>query len=265
MNSILYRSDNNVDDNNYKIAFLLIFFLIFKIFYTGIYPFINGNGNLYLIFKPLIIYLIYYIVLIIFNRKNNSYYIVLSLIISFIIPIDTPLYVFIIGSIVGNIISFLCKNKISSVVISYLLITVYLFNIDIYTGIFKYIYLFLIFISFIYLITNKLVKTRVLFISFILILMINIISNNFIFDISMFCLLFVVSDNRYTPVTGYSQVISSILFGVFIYIFRYILELNYYFFLSILLQELLSIIINYCNIKLYDNKVINHLFALHKI
>ena len=63
-NIILFRSNNDIEKDNYKVVFLLIIFLIFKIFYVGIYPIIHGNYNLYLVFKPIIIYFIYYLIFI---------------------------------------------------------------------------------------------------------------------------------------------------------------------------------------------------------
>lgn len=248
MNNILFRSNNSVDKDNYKIISLLTIFLIFKIFYVGIYPFINGYGNLYLVFSPLIIYFIYYFILIIINKKSDSYYIVLSLIISFVIPSGISLYVFILGSVIGNIISYIFKNRISSVVITLLLITIYLSNnyiMDSYNGIFYYIYILQCTISYLYLFFNKLVKPKVLLFSFMSIIIINIITNNYIFDISLFCLLFVVSDNRYSPITKYGQILGGFFFGLFIYVFKYIFNIDYYLSLGIFLYEIVSNIINF--------------------
>ena len=255
MNRILFRSSNSINNNNYKIIMLLILFLILKIFYAGIYPFILGNGNLYLIFKPLILYFIYYLILNIISRKNDSYYIISSLIISFIIPISIPIVIFIISSILGIIISHIFKYKINSVVITGLLISLYFNQYTTYKGIFLSIYLLLITISSLYLIINKLVKTKTLLSSFVCILIINIISNDFTFDITLFCLLFIISDNKYSPITKYSQILGGVLFSINILLFKYILNLDYYLFLSIFTYELLSIVINYFNITLYNNKI----------
>ncbi len=269
MNNTFFRSGNDVDKDNYKIVFLLLLFLLFRIFYIGIYPFINGEGNLYLVFKPVIFYIIYYLILMLFNKKNDSYYIVSSLIISFIVPINISLYVFIIGSIIGVFIDYISKNRINNVTITLLLITIYLsinnnYIIDIYSGIFIYIYILLLFISLIYLNMNKLIKTRLFLISLINIILITIINNNFIFDIVIFCLLFIVSDNRYSPITKYGQLLGGIIFCIFIYIFKYIFELEYFLYLSIFSYELLSIAIDYFSVKLCDNKVISFLFSFHK-
>ncbi len=265
MNSILFRSNNDIDKDNYKIISLLILFLIFKIFYIGIYSFIMGaTCNLYLIFKPLIIYFIYYFVLILINKRNDSYYLLSSLLISFIIPSNTSLFLFIICSIIGNIISYLFKNKISNVIITSLLISFYLSNnyiIDSYAGIFYYIYILLCIISFIYLYFNRLVKRNVLILSFIILLLIHIIINISLFDITLFCLLFIVSDNRYSPLTKYGEVLGSIIFGIFMYIFRFAFNINNYLYLSILLYEVLSIFINYFSLKLSNNKIIKLLFS----
>ena len=106
MNNLLLRSGNDKEKDNYKIILLLIIFLLFRIFY-------NFNNGLYIIFKPILFYIIYYGILFLFNKKNDSYYIILSLIISFLVPINTSLYIFIIGSIIGNIISYIFKNKIN--------------------------------------------------------------------------------------------------------------------------------------------------------
>jgi len=264
MSNILFRSNNDVVKDNYRVISLLTLFIIFKIFYTGIYSFINGNGNLYLIFKSLIIYFIYYFILIIFNRKNDNYYLISSLIISFIIPINTPLHLFIVCSFIGNIISYIIKNKINSVVITSLLISLFLSNnymMDSYTGIFYYIYLGQCTISFIYLYFNKLVKIRVLLLSLISMMIINIINNIYIFDISLFCILFIVSDNRYSPLTKYGEVIGGIIFGIFIYILGFVFNINYYLYLSIFLYEGISFIFNYFSVKFYDKKIFKLLFS----
>lgn len=265
MNNILFRSKNDVEVDNYKILVLLTMFLIFKIFYTGIYPFVNGNGNLYFIFKPIIFYFIYYLILVIFNKKNDNYYIVSSLIISFIIPINTSIYIFIISSIIGNIISYIFNNKINNVIITSLLISLYLslFNnyiIDNYTGIFCYVYIFLCVFSFVYLYINKLIKTKLLLLSLFGTLIISFVNNSFIFDITLFCLLFVVVDNRYSPVTKYGQIILGILFGFLIFVFRDVFELSYYLFLVILIYEILSFGINYLGVSLYGSKLSKFIF-----
>lgn len=254
MNSILFSSNNDIDKDNYKVISLLVVFIIFKIFYIGIVPFINSNGNLYLIFKPLVIYFIYFVILVIFNKKNDSYYLLSSLIISFIIPSNISLYLFILCSIIGNIISYIFKNKLNGVIITSLLISLYLSNnyiIDTYTGIYYYIYLLLCTISFIYLYFNKLVKRKVLILSFIIIILIHIINNNYLFDIILFCILFILSDNRYSPLTENGEVIGSIIFGIFTYVF----STNYYLYLSIFLYEVISLFINYLSIRLYDIKI----------
>ena len=252
-NIILFRSNNDIEKDNYKVVFLLIIFLIFKIFYVGIYPIIHGNDNLYLVFKPIIIYFIYYLILILFNKKNDSYYIVLSLIMSFIVPIDTPLYVFIIGSIIGNIINYIFKDNVSGPVCSMIVILLFNgINMDIYTGVFSYIYLLFIIISLIYFVVNKLVKIRVILFSLISIILICFIDNNFLLDNFLFCLLFIVSDNRYSPITNRGQILGCIIFGIFIYIFKYILTLDYYLFLAIFFYEVIAIIVNYLGVKLFN-------------
>lgn len=261
MNNILFRSNNDIDKANYKEVIILVLFLVFKIFYTGIYPFINGEGNLYLVFKPLLFYIIYYLILILSNKKSDSYYIVSSLIISFIIPINTPIDIFIIGSIIGSFISGIFKNKINSVIISSLLVVLYLsitnnYIVDDYTGIFLCIYILLCCISFIYLITNKLVKIRILLFS-----LISIVFINNMYDITLFSLLFIISDNRYAPITRRGQIVSAFLLVIIIYMLKYIFKLDYYLFLSVFFYEIISVFINYLNIKLYGNRIFRFLFS----
>ncbi len=266
MNNILFRSGNNIEKSNYKVIFLLIIFLLFKIFYIGIYPFINGNGSLIIIFKPLIFYFIYYLILYSFNSKHDSYYLLSSLIIAFIVPINTSINVFIICSVIGNIIKCLFKNKISDITFDLLIISLYSYycgNFDMitFTGVFKYIYLLFIVISLIFLTINNLIKTKVLLFPLISIIIFYIMDNSSTWDITLFCLLFIVLDSRYSPITWYGQLIGGIVFSVLLFIFKYICRLDYYLFLSLFVFELISIIINYLSVKLYGSKVFKFLFG----
>lgn len=263
MDNILFRSGNDVDSDNYLIIYLLIIWLIFKVFYTGIFSFINGSGNLYLIFKPIIFYLINYFILVIINRKNDSYYIILSLTISFLLSSKISLFLFVIFCVIGNVICYLFKNKFNSVIIICLLLSLCFdssYIIDCYSGMFYYGYLFLCIVSLIFLIFNKLFKYHVFIFSFMCIVFINIINGNYFMDISFFFLLFIVSDNRFSPFIKKCQIYSGILFGIFIFVFEYLFSFNCYLFLSIFLYEIFSIGINYLSFKLCDNKIFNYLF-----
>ena len=236
MNSLLLRSGNDKEKDNYKIILLLIIFLLFRIFY-------NFNNGLYIIFKPILFYIIYYGILFLFNKKNDSYYMILSLIISFLVPINTSLYIFIIGSIIGNIISY--NNLI----------------LDNYINIYSYIYMVLCLGSVIYLMYNKLIKVRLL-LSLLISILIIYVTNYIVMDNLLFILLFVILDNRYTPVSRKGQLIGGFLYGILFYIFDYLLLFKYGIFLAIFSFELLTIIINYLSIKLYNNRVLKYIFSV---
>ena len=255
-NFILFRSNNNIEKDNYKIIFILIIFFIFRIFGLIIY-----NDNLYLIFKPIIFYIIYSVIEIVFlkifkkNRRIDNYFIISSLIISYILPSSTPISLFIICSIIGNVISFLSNNRINCVVITSLCIFYYLsinniLYIDKYSDIFNIVYILLWIISFIYLLSNKLIKSKVLLSSIISIIIVYFINGNYLFDNILFCLLFILSDNRYTPIKGYGEISIGVIFGILMYI----LKLEYSLFLIILICEILSIIINYLSVRIKYKK-----------
>ena len=85
--------------------------------------------------------------------------------------------------------------------------------------------------------------------------------NSSTWDITLFCLLFIVLDSRYSPITWYGQLIGGIVFCLLFFILKYICKLDYYLFLSLFLFELISIIINYLCVKLYGSRVFKFLFG----
>ena len=123
----------------------LIPFIIFATIKNGIYPSIKGYGNLYLVFKPLICsivsiltgiiteYIFYYLK---GNKKSfynlffEEYALVPSLLLSLIIPFNTPLYILIIASIITSLSKVLMggfgKTKINPALIGSLFITLVL-------------------------------------------------------------------------------------------------------------------------------------------
>ena len=69
--------------------------------------------------------------------------------------------------------------------------------------------------------------------------------NNILFYNAIFCSLFILSDNRYTPVKEYGGIFIGIIYGVLLYIFKF----EYSLFLILFICELLSIIINYLSVR----------------
>lgn len=137
------KSKNSTSNMMYTILVVLIPFIIFSTYKNGIYPIIKGYGNLYLVFKPLIFasvaslfcivteYLYYYI------KKNKrsffklfseSYAIIPGVFLSLIIPINTPLWLIILGSIIASLSKVLMgglgKNKLNPALVGSLFITV---------------------------------------------------------------------------------------------------------------------------------------------
>lgn len=137
------KSSNSTSNMMYTILVVLIPFIIFSTYKNGIYPIIKGYGNLYLVFKPLIFasvaslfcivteYLYYYI------RKDKrsfyklfseSYAIIPGVFLSLVIPINTPIWLVIIGSIIASLSKVLMgglgKNKLNPALVGSLFITI---------------------------------------------------------------------------------------------------------------------------------------------
>lgn len=273
MNNHLLRSKKNNIDNNYKIISILVIFILFKIYHLGIYPLYNGEdiNSLYIIFRILFNYFSYclleYIIYKLFNKnkKIDNYFIISSLIITFIISYNINICIFIISSIIGIILENISKRKISSVIISNLLICIYLiitnkYISNSYITIFNYIYLALCLGSYIYLYLNKLIRRNILIIFLILFIFSTIILNNLYINSNMlFIIIFLVSDTRYSPLTNYGQILNVTLSYIIYLIFRYQFNIQYSVPFILIIYNLLSILINYLSIKLYSNKVVKRI------
>ena len=137
------KSSNSTSNMMYTILVVLIPFIIFSIYKNGIYPIIKGYGNLYLVFKPLIFasvaslfcivteYLYYYIKKdkrSFYKLFSESYAIIPGIFLSLIIPINTPIWLVIIGSIIASLSKVLMgglgKNKLNPALVGSLFITV---------------------------------------------------------------------------------------------------------------------------------------------
>ena len=140
------KSSNSTSNMMYTILVVLIPFIIFSTYKNGIYPIIKGYGNLYLVFKPLIFasvaslfcivteYLYYYIKKdkrSFYKLFSESYAIIPGIFLSLIIPINTPIWLVIIGSIIASLSKVLMgglgKNKLNPALVGSLFITSYLF------------------------------------------------------------------------------------------------------------------------------------------
>lgn len=137
------KSKNKTGNMMYDILICLIPFIIFATYKNGIYPAIKGYGNLYLVFKPLIYIalssliclLTEYLYYLIKREKksfyflfNDSYAIIPGVFLGLIIPINTPLWLIILGSFIASlskmIMGGLGKNKLNPALTGSLFITV---------------------------------------------------------------------------------------------------------------------------------------------
>ena len=137
------KSNNSTFNMMYTILIILVPFIIFSTYKNGIYPIIKGYGNLYLVFKPLIFavvaslfgiiteYLYYYIKKdkrSFYNLFTESYAIIPGVFLSLVIPINTPIWLVILGSIIASLSKVLMgglgKNKLNPALVGSLFITI---------------------------------------------------------------------------------------------------------------------------------------------
>lgn len=137
------KSKNTTTNMMYTVLIILVPFIIFSTYKNGIYPVIKGYGNLYLVFKPLISVVISSIFCLlteylyyqikkdkrsIYNLFSESYAILPGVFLSLIIPINTPIYLIIIGSIIASLSKVLMgglgKNKLNPALVGAFLITI---------------------------------------------------------------------------------------------------------------------------------------------
>ena len=57
-NGNFFKSNNSTSNMMFTVLLLLVPFIIFSTYKNGIYPVIKGYGNLYLVFKPLLMAII---------------------------------------------------------------------------------------------------------------------------------------------------------------------------------------------------------------
>ena len=137
------KSKDNTTNIMYSILVILVLFILFATYKNGIYPTIKGYGSLYLLFKPLIFSSIgavvclftEYLYYVIKGDKKSFYYLFTSsyaiipgVFLSLIIPINTPIWLVIIGSIIASLSKVLMgglgKNKLNPALVGSLFITI---------------------------------------------------------------------------------------------------------------------------------------------
>lgn len=244
MNRVIIWDKKNNFNNNYMIISFLIMFNIFKIFGCIYYD------DILSIYKMGVYYFAYsfleYFFSKLFNKKRiDNYFLVNALIISYIVPGNVSIYIFLLGSILGILIRYLSKDRLSSSIILTLFCYIYLYymdniNVFLYTGILKRIYLGLCFISFLLLAGKKLIKR---YIPLILIFLYLIINKGRL-DNELFIIIFMASDTRYNSLTKRGEIISVIILATTYYLFKIVLNVNYGLLLSIFISEIGAIMIN---------------------
>ena len=138
------KSKNSTSSMMYNLLVCLIPFIIFATYKNGIYPVINGYGNLYLVFKPLLYVMIasfvcivteylYYLVVKKEKKSINylfseSFAIIPGVFIGLIIPINTPIWLIILGSAIASLSKLLMggfgKNTLNPALVGSLFIIV---------------------------------------------------------------------------------------------------------------------------------------------
>lgn len=138
------KSSNNTTNMMYNVLYVLVFFIIFATYKNGIYPAINGYGNLYDVFKPLILtsfasitslfteYLYFFIIKkekkSLYTLFSESYAIIPGVFLSLIIPINTPLWLLILGAFMASlskmIMGGLGKNVLNPALVGSLFVTI---------------------------------------------------------------------------------------------------------------------------------------------
>lgn len=332
------RKGNFIKDNNttynlmYSIVLVLIPLIIFSIYKNGIYPTIKGEGSLYLVFKPLIFILIssvlgtlveyiYYKI----KKKDKTvlsllvedYSIIPGIFISLVIPINTPIWLLAVGSIISSlskvVMGGIGKNRLNPALVgAFFIIIIFqsytggylnpyeldtvssatpLTNVTASGYVITYDNLvkpygsllnffignipgavgetssLLCILAFIYLTYKKVIKYRIT-ISYILtvavmsliicltkdiglwFILFNILSGGLLFGA-----VFMATDPVTSPITNRGQVLGGIFLGVSTLIIRYLTPLPEGVLVSILLFNILTIVINYLDIKLYDKKI----------
>ena len=137
------KSKDNTTNIMYSILVILVLFILFATYKNGIYPTIKGYGSLYLLFKPLIFSSIgaavclftEYLYYVIKGDKKSFYYLFTSsyaiipgVFLSLIIPINTPIWLLILGSFMASLSKVIMggfgKNKFNPALVGALFVTV---------------------------------------------------------------------------------------------------------------------------------------------
>ena len=297
-NGSYLKSKNKTSDMMYTILIILSFFILFSTYKNGIYPVIKGYGSLYLVFKPLIFAVVasitgllteYLYYLIRKNKKSiyelftENYAIIPGVFLSLVISINTPLYLVILGSIIGYLNPYEVDTISSATPLSNMTAGSYVLTYDKLVAPFGSLLNFffgnipgaigetsslLCVVSFIYLTYKKMIKWRipvsyvltvVLISSVICItkdiglwfILFNILSGGLLFGA-----VFMATDPVTTPITNTGQLISGVFLGIITMFIRYLTPLPEGVLISILIVNLITILINYLSIKLYNKKII---------
>lgn len=137
------KSSNTTSNMMYSILILLVPFIIFACYKNGVYPVIKGYGNLYSAFKILIYavlasgvcitteYIYYYLKKdkrTFYDLFTKSYAIIPGVFLVLVIPINTPIWLVILGSIIASLSKVLTggfgKNKLNPALVGCLFITI---------------------------------------------------------------------------------------------------------------------------------------------
>lgn len=137
------KSKDNTTNIMYSTVIILVLFILFATYKNGIYPTIKGYGSLYLLFKPLIFASIgavvclftEYLYYVIKGDKKSFYYLFTSsfaiipgVFLSLIIPINTPIWLLILGSFIASLSKVIMggfgKNKFNPALVGALFVTV---------------------------------------------------------------------------------------------------------------------------------------------
>lgn len=137
------KSKNSTSKMMYTVLIILVPFIIFGTFKNGIYPAVQGYGNLYTVFKPLIYIVIpaltcliveYLYYLIKKDKKSISilfgehYAIIPGVFLGLITSINTPIWLLILGSIISSLSKLIFggfgKNKLNPALAGALFVTV---------------------------------------------------------------------------------------------------------------------------------------------
>ena len=333
------KSTNSTSKMMYTILVVLVPFIIFGTFKNGIYPAVQGYGNLYTVFKPLIYVvvsgviclLVEYLYYIIKKDKKSiselfgeSYAIIPGVFLGLITSINTPIWLLILGSIIASLSKLLFggfgKNKLNPALAGSLFVTVifssflggylnpyeadvissatplsnmtassYLVTYDNLVAPYGTLWTFffgnmpgaigetcsfLCIVALLFLIYKKIIKWRIP-VSYILSVAVISLIICLIKDIGLWFVLFnllsggllfgatfMATDPVTSPMSHKGQVVGGIFLGVSTMIIRYLTKLPEGVLVSILLFNILTILINYLTVKLYNKNRIKNLFVV---